>query len=234
VQTPARLLRATQLPEITQCRPSLVSSTVSLGLPPFLRSLVLCFTYSLAILIWRSFVLSELAEAQRWCGCSAPGDTPPSSRAVHCPRRFRSCFAADSQYVPVLAFADMRLTLRSPGAGESGARARLASRISSQDALQSVATSLWQIIRALLKLLSGDAPTGCAFTQTMAPSPKIRGMPATIGGSRWKHLQGRLMKRLKIPVIAAHVSGVRARLRRYAECAHRPRQIRPRWSCPPD
>ena len=34
--------------------------------------------------------------------------------------------------------------LRSPGTGESGVRARLASRISSEDALQSVATSLWQ------------------------------------------------------------------------------------------
>src|SRR5580704_5857838 len=70
----ARILKTAQLPETTQCHPSFTSSTVSLVLPLFLRSPVVYFTYSPAILIWRSFVLWASAGAQRWCGCSLPGD----------------------------------------------------------------------------------------------------------------------------------------------------------------
>jgi hypothetical protein len=37
-----------------------------------------------------------------------------------CPRRSRSCFAADYQYFHVLAVADMRLTLHMFGTGNYG------------------------------------------------------------------------------------------------------------------
>jgi hypothetical protein len=79
------------------------------------------------------------------CGPAFGGGLLRLAGLFACPRRFRSCFAADGQYVPVLAFAGMRLTLRSPGTASQARGPDSPHGISGPSPLASVATSLSQV-----------------------------------------------------------------------------------------
>src|ERR1700690_3389932 len=62
--------------ETAPCRTSLISSTVSLGLPQFLHLPDVCFICSPGIPTWHSCVLWGWAELQRSAGFSPAGNAP--------------------------------------------------------------------------------------------------------------------------------------------------------------